>query len=282
VPALRDLALEVAEAGAEGGEGVVGQAGEIVAGDGGVGESGLELWIDRALSHPGGEAADPWCTEVFAKDAGQLLDEGAEVARLAAVAAAGQLGGDDVEAALHHAADVGQPGLDLLELGPGGADILDGPLLDRGEVTREGAVDHGLKLHPRGSRKVRVMTTTVSRLLLAAAAVALPLSACGGDDDGGGSDVPEGAVEVVGTDALAFEPDTISAPAGEVSLALVNDGSIPHTLVVEGFEDDLKLSIAGSDDVDSGSLTLEAGEYTYYCDVAGHRGAGMEGTLTVE
>jgi plastocyanin len=126
------------------------------------------------------------------------------------------------------------------------------------------------------------MTTTVSRVLLAAAAVALPLSACGGDDDGGGSDVPEGAVEVVGTDALAFEPDTISAPAGEVSLALVNDGSIPHTLVVEGFEDDLKLSIAGSDDVDSGSLTLEAGEYTYYCDVAGHRGAGMEGTLTVE
>jgi len=126
------------------------------------------------------------------------------------------------------------------------------------------------------------MTTTVSRLLLAAAAVALPLSACGGDDDGGGSDVPEGAVEVVGTDALAFEPDAISAPAGEVSLALVNDGSIPHTLVIEGFEDDLKLSIAGSGDVDSGSLTLEAGEYTYYCDVAGHRGAGMEGTLTVE
>ena len=116
------------------------------------------------------------------------------------------------------------------------------------------------------------MTTTVSRLLLAAAAVALPLSACGGDDGGGGSDVPEGAIE----------PDAISAPAGEVSLALVNDGSIPHTLVVEGFEDDLKLSIAGSGDVDSGTLTLEAGEYTYYCDVAGHRGAGMEGTLTVE
>jgi plastocyanin len=124
------------------------------------------------------------------------------------------------------------------------------------------------------------MTTTVSRLFLAAAAVAAPLSACGGDD--GGSDVPEGAIEVDGTDALTFEPDAISAPAGEISLALVNDGSIPHTLVVEDFEDDLKLSIAGSGDVDSGSLTLEAGEYTYYCDVPGHRGAGMEGTLTVE
>ena len=126
------------------------------------------------------------------------------------------------------------------------------------------------------------MTTTVSRLLLAAAAVALPLSACGGDDDGGGSDVPEGAIEVDGTDALAFEPDSISAPAGDITIALVNDGSIPHTLLVEDFEDEMQLSIAGSGDVDSGSITLEAGEYTYYCDVAGHRGAGMEGTLTVE
>ena len=125
------------------------------------------------------------------------------------------------------------------------------------------------------------MTTTMSRLLLGAAAVALPLTACGGDDGGGGSEVPEGAIEVLGTDALAFDPDALSADAGEVTIALVNDGSIPHTLVVEGFEDDLKLSIAGSGDVDSGSLTLEAGEYTFYCDVAGHRGAGMEGTLTV-
>jgi plastocyanin len=124
------------------------------------------------------------------------------------------------------------------------------------------------------------MTTTVSRLFLGAAAVALPLAACGDDD--GGSGVPEGAIEVRGTDTLAFEPDELSAPAGEVVLALVNDGSIPHTLVVEDFESDLKLSIAGSGDVDSGSITLEAGEYVFYCDVAGHRGAGMEGTLTVE
>lgn len=125
------------------------------------------------------------------------------------------------------------------------------------------------------------MRTPVSRLLLAAAAVAVPLSACG-DDDGGGGDVPEGAIEVLGTDALAFEPDELSAEAGEITFALVNDGSIPHTFVIEDLEDDLKLSVAGSGAVDSGSITLEAGDYTFYCDVSGHRGAGMEGTLTVE
>lgn len=126
------------------------------------------------------------------------------------------------------------------------------------------------------------MTTTVSRLLLGAAAVALPLAACG-DDDGGGGDIPEGAIEVQALDSpLAFDPDEISAPAGEITIALVNDGSIPHTLVFEDLEDDLKLSIAGSGDLDSGSITLEAGEYVFYCDIPGHRGAGMEGTLTVE
>lgn len=119
------------------------------------------------------------------------------------------------------------------------------------------------------------------RLLLAAAALAIPIAACGGDDGGGGA-IPEGAVELHGTDTLRFEPDAVTVAAGETTFALINDGSLPHTFLVEDLEDDLKLTIAGSGDVDSGSITLEAGEYVFYCDVPGHRGAGMEGTLTVE
>ncbi|HET7719341.1 MAG TPA: cupredoxin domain-containing protein, partial [Acidimicrobiales bacterium] len=77
---------------------------------------------------------------------------------------------------------------------------------------------------------------------------------------------------------LAFEPDTLEAPAGEITFALVNDGSLPHTFVIEDHESDLKLSVGESDE---GSITLEEGEYTFYCDVAGHRAGGMEGTLQV-
>jgi plastocyanin len=128
------------------------------------------------------------------------------------------------------------------------------------------------------------MPTTLPRIVLAAAAIAVPLAACGDDDadGGGGGDLPEGAVVVDAEDALRFDPDALTVEAGEVTFGLRNDGSLPHTFVIEELEDELKLSVSGSGGTDSGSIELETGEYTFYCDVPGHRGGGMEGTITVQ
>ena len=126
------------------------------------------------------------------------------------------------------------------------------------------------------------MRTPLHRALCVAAIAALPLAACGGSDDEGGdddADAPAGdAIVVNALDSLAFDPDSLEAPAGAIEFTLVNDGSLPHTLVIEERESDLKLSVGSTD---SGTITLEEGEYTYYCDVPGHRGGGMEGSLTV-
>jgi plastocyanin len=125
------------------------------------------------------------------------------------------------------------------------------------------------------------MRTPLHRVLCVAAIAALPLAACGGDDDeggdGGGEPTGDGIV-VNALDSLAFDPETLEAPAGAIEFILVNDGSLPHTFVIEDHESDLKLSVGSTDE---GTITLEEGEYVFYCDVAGHRGGGMEGTLTV-
>jgi plastocyanin len=100
----------------------------------------------------------------------------------------------------------------------------------------------------------------------------------GGDTGGGGSTVsftadPGGS--------LAFEEDSAEATAGTVTVELTNDSSVPHDVQIEGPDGDL----GGTEEVTGGSTTadveLDAGEYTFYCSVPGHREAGMEGTLTV-
>jgi plastocyanin len=139
-----------------------------------------------------------------------------------------------------------------------------------------------------------------------AAALVLALAGCGGDDDenggtaatstpteeatpeeesgggggggGGGETISLAAPE---DGSLVFEPSELSAAAGEVTIEFDNPSSNPHAVAVEGNGVD-----ESSDTVtqSSTSLTvdLEAGEYTFYCPVTGHREGGMEGTLTVE
>ncbi|MBI2169046.1 MAG: hypothetical protein HYU28_06040 [Actinobacteria bacterium] len=95
-----------------------------------------------------------------------------------------------------------------------------------------------------------------------------------GEAAGGGAPVKVTAVDI------NFPEKEFTAPAGTVSFEYVNDGAAPHTLVVEGFESDMKIDLAGGES-GTGSLELEAGAYVIYCDVPGHRGAGMEAKLAV-
>lgn len=130
------------------------------------------------------------------------------------------------------------------------------------------------------------MRCDVKRLVAMAAVVALPLVACGDDDDEGGGGEPapttEGAVSVVAESITGFDADSYEADAGEVSFVYENGDGIPHTLVIDEINaDEFKLGVSSDGDTDEGSVELEAGDYTLYCDVPGHRDAGMEATLTV-
>lgn len=114
------------------------------------------------------------------------------------------------------------------------------------------------------------------------AASALLLAACG--DDGGGGAEPEaseapGGITVTAMDTLDFDSDEYRAAAGEIDVEYQGAGMF-HTLTVEGFEEQILLETMNRT-VDTGTITLEPGTYTLYCNVPGHREAGMEARLTV-
>jgi len=140
-----------------------------------------------------------------------------------------------------------------------------------------------------------------SAVLAVTALAALGLAACGGgsDDDsttaastpastapaGGGGGGGASTVDIAtpsGSD-LAFDQTDVSTKAGSVTVSFDNKQATPHDVVIE---DSSGQELAKTDLISSQTVTttadLQPGTYTFFCDVPGHREAGMEGTLTVK
>ena len=107
------------------------------------------------------------------------------------------------------------------------------------------------------------------------------------DDEPAENDEPADDADVAATvevtaDELLFEGIPDSLPAGAIEFVMENVGNLPHDLVIEELGDQVVVSLTDSGETASGTVELEAGEYTLYCDVPGHRAGGMEETVTVE
>ncbi|HZK15218.1 MAG TPA: cupredoxin domain-containing protein [Solirubrobacterales bacterium] len=97
---------------------------------------------------------------------------------------------------------------------------------------------------------------------------------------GGGSSVE---IEAGADTGLAYTSDEASAEAGEVTIEFTNAQSLSHDVAIEDSSgEQIGKTEVIADGEDSTTVELEAGEYTFYCTVPGHREAGMEGTLPVE
>jgi plastocyanin len=118
------------------------------------------------------------------------------------------------------------------------------------------------------------------RAIAAALATVALLTACGG---GSGSSQPAGSHSVAMTE-FAYNPSTMSVPAGKVTFWLVNSGSVAHDMIIR---DGNNNRVAASELVSAGDSqaftvdNLAAGEYTFFCDQPGHEASGMKGKLTV-
>ena len=116
-------------------------------------------------------------------------------------------------------------------------------------------------------------------LLVALAAAAIV--ACGGSGSNNGA--PAGSTQVKVMD-FNFKPNAMSVASGKVVFFLVNSGPSAHDMLIA---DSTGKTLARSSLVQSGDTytftinNLPAGTYVFYCDVPGHKEAGMVGALTV-
>ena len=95
------------------------------------------------------------------------------------------------------------------------------------------------------------------------------------------SDVADDArrIEVTAT-SFEFDPDEIRVDAGENVAIVLTSEDILHDFTID--ELDAHVAADRGETEEGGFTADEPGRYTYYCTVAGHRDAGMEGTLVVE
>jgi len=127
------------------------------------------------------------------------------------------------------------------------------------------------------------------------------LAACGGDDDETTAETTETTEETATTETeteaegtggtvavaaaaegLAFDQSELAASAGPTTFEFDNPAPLAHDFCLEQDGSDIGCTDVIEESSDTLEAELEAGEYAYYCSVAGHRDAGMEGTLTVE
>jgi plastocyanin len=96
---------------------------------------------------------------------------------------------------------------------------------------------------------------------------------------------PGGTVKIAADPSgqLKFTQASVSSKPGAVKIDFTNQSPVGHDVKVE---DSSGSQLGGTVLVTGGSasatVSLAPGTYTFYCDVPGHREAGMEGTLTVK
>jgi uncharacterized cupredoxin-like copper-binding protein len=97
-------------------------------------------------------------------------------------------------------------------------------------------------------------------------------------EQGGGGETAATEVNLELVD-IAFVPKDFTIAANtDILIHLTNTGAAPHNFTVESLGISEDVAPGESKDV---TINTGPGELDYYCDVPGHRQAGMEGTITV-
>ena len=127
---------------------------------------------------------------------------------------------------------------------------------------------------------VRTLTVEEGAPVPGAAAAGAGAAPAASPAAGGEAAAPAAATFTVKLEDIFFDPKELTIPANTpVTIDLPNVGAAPHDFSIDA----LKISVP-VEPGDTGSVTINApaGTYEYYCNVPGHKEAGMVGTLIVK
>jgi uncharacterized cupredoxin-like copper-binding protein len=134
----------------------------------------------------------------------------------------------------------------------------------------------------------------IMRLIIITALTVLSVAGCGDDDEGSEVTVPDQATSaatggattgtVIEVDERDFtiELSTTEFAPGTFTFVATNNGQTTHALEIEGQGLEEETEDIAPGDSASLTVTLEAGEYEFYCPVGNHKDMGMELDITVE
>ena len=130
---------------------------------------------------------------------------------------------------------------------------------------------------PSGSTTTAATTTAIATTAAASAAAAgsTPATDVSGDPVLDPSGKVDADVVVQVFDTLKFDKSEYQGKS-DLTIGLFDQGAMHHTLLVEG-QKNFKLDVLRRGDAKVGDILLDSGTYTIYCELPGHRAAGMKG-----
>ncbi len=93
---------------------------------------------------------------------------------------------------------------------------------------------------------------------------------------------PPPTIKIVARE-FTYEPKEVTARSGEIVFSVENAGAIEHNFLIDDSAKRTvaKIAVISPGETEQVRVTLRTGMYAIYCDLPGHREAGMAAPLRV-
>ena len=131
-----------------------------------------------------------------------------------------------------------------------------------------------------GSKGLQRAVIATSVVLVAAAMTAAVLTSGEETAESAGARLTELKLQADPSGVAAYNLKTAEMQAGEVTISFDNPSTTPHNVTITQGAKVIGATKTFQESSETLRLTLQPGDYDFFCTIDGHRAAGMEGAIT--